>query len=195
MKPKIILWLCFMICALSLRGIAQSEKPPREKKHRFSFYGGVGPSFFFNNLVTSKNEVNPWGYSFIGRFMWEPPFALSLGIETGYLRLYSVNYSQPINAHVTNSLIPFQVVVSMKLLKYYYANFAMGQSVLLNRANAEGYGNFNANNVSLGDFSFTLGGRHKYKSRVSIGGEAKFYLSSGYNNATISILFMAGYNF
>jgi hypothetical protein len=185
----------FLICLVCLQGFSQSAKPPKEKKHRFSFYTGIGPSYFFNNLVSSKNEVNPWGYSIIGRIMWEPPFNLSLGVETGYLRLYTVNYSQPVSAHVSNSLIPIQLVVSMKFLKNYYGNFAMGQSVLLNKAEAQGYGNFDASNFSLGDFSATLGYKHKYPNRVSIGAEAKFYLSTGYNNATVSILAMVGYNF
>jgi hypothetical protein len=185
----------FLICSISFQGFSQSTNPPKEKKHRFSFYAGVGPSYFFNNLVSSKNEVNPWGYSVIGRFMWEPPFNLSLGIETGYLRLYSVNYSQPVTAHVTNSIIPFQLVVSMKFLHNFYGNFAMGQSVLLNKAEAQGYGNFDASNFSLGDFSATVGYKHKYPNRVSIGAEAKYYLSTGYNNAIVAIVFMAGYNF
>jgi hypothetical protein len=187
--------LVYLLCALSWQGISQTAKPPKEKKHRFSFYGGIGPSYFFNNLVTSKNEVNPWGYSIVGRIMWEPPFNLSLGFETGYMRLYTVNYNQPVSAHVSNSLIPLQLVVSMKFLKNCYGNFAMGQSVLQNRASAEGYGNFDSNNFSLGDFSATVGYKHKYQSRVSIGAEAKYYLSTGYNNSTISIIAMVGYNF
>lgn len=194
MKLKTFL-LGMLICLITAEGMAQSEKPPKVKKHRFSFYGGVGPSYFFNNLYSSKDQVNPWGYGFIGRFMWEPPFALSLGIETGYMRLYSVNYTQPTEAHVTNSLIPFQLVISMKVLKTYYANFAMGQSVLKNNASAPAYGNFDASVFSLGDFSFTFGYKHKFQDRVSIGAETKFYLSSGYNNATIGLYFMAGYNF
>src|SRR5580765_7372348 len=156
MRLKTLL-LVMLIGFISVEGMGQSAKPPKEKKHRFSFYGGVGPNYFFNNLYSSKDKVNPWGYAFIGRFMWEPPFALSLGIETGYIRLYSVNYTEPAVAKVTNSLIPFQLVVSMKVLKSYYANFAMGQSVLLNKASAEGYGNFDASVFSLGDFSFTFG--------------------------------------
>ena len=188
-------YLVFLVCFISFQGYSQSTKPPKEKKHRFSFYTSVGPSYFFNNLVSSKNQVNPWGYSFYGRIMWEPPFNLSLGVETGYLRLYTVNYDQPVSAHVSNSLIPIQLVVSMKFLKNFYGSFAMGQSVLLNKAEAQGYGNFDSNQFSLGDFSAALGYKHKYQNRVSIGGEAKFYLSSGYNNATIAILAVVGYNF
>jgi len=187
--------LVLLICLVSYKAFSQTAKPPKEKKHRFSMYVGIGPSYFFNNLVTSKNEVNPWGYSVIGRFMWEPPFNLSLGIETGYLRMYTVNYSQPISAHVSNSIIPLQLVISMKLPYNFYGNFAMGQSVLLNKAEAEGYGNFDNSQFSMGDFSATVGYKHKYQNRVSIGAEAKFYYSSGYNNATVSILGMVGYNF
>lgn len=187
--------LGLLICLVSFQGIAQTEKPAKVKKHRFSFYGGVGPSYFFNNLYTSKDKVNTLNYSVVGRFMWEPPFFVSLGIETGYFRLFSVNYDQPVSAQVSNSAIPIQMVVSMKLMKNYYFNFAMGQSILINKASAEGYGNFDAHSWSLADFSATFGYKYKFKSRVSIGAETKFFVSSGYNNATLALLVMGGYNF
>ncbi len=190
---EVLLWL--LICSFTLNGTAQTSKPPKEKKHRFSFYGGVGPSYFFNNLVTSKDQVNPWNYNIVGRFMWEPPFFLSLGIETGYFRLYTVNYSQPVSAHISETAVPIQMVVSMKLMKNYYFNFAMGQSYLINKAEAAGYGSNNATNWSLADFSASFGYRHKFPSRFSLGAETKFFASSAYNNATLSLVFMAGYNF
>ncbi len=189
------IYLGLLICLVSFHGMAQTEKPIKVKKHRFSFYGGVGPSYFFNNLYTSKDKVNTLNYSVVGRFMWEPPFFLSLGIETGYFQLYTVNYDQPVSAHVTNAAIPLQMVVSMKLMKNYYFNFAMGQSLLINNASAEGYGNFDARNWSLADFSATFGYKHKFESRISIGAETKLFISSGYNNATLALIFMGGYNF
>lgn len=189
------IFLGLLICLVSFQGMTQTEKPIKVKKHRFSFYGGVGPSYFFNNLYSSKDKVNTLNYSIVGRFMWEPPFLLSLGIETGYFRLFSVNYDQPINAQVSNSAIPIQMVVSMKLTKNYYFNFAMGQSILINKASAVGYGNFDAHNWSLADFSATFGYKYKFKSRVSVGAETKFFISSAYNNATLALLVMGGYNF
>jgi hypothetical protein len=182
------------LCMIGFRGMAQSEK--LEKYHKFAVYAGVGPSFFINNVVIGKNDVNVWNYAFSARFMWEPENSLlSLGIETGYFRLYTVNSVQP-KAHVSNSAIPLQFVVSMKFSKNFYASWAMGQSLLPSKvSNTDSSYNFNSSTWSLSDFSATFGYRFIQKSRISYAAELKGYYSSSYANATIAALFIVGYRF
>ncbi|HTQ27520.1 MAG TPA: hypothetical protein VMI35_05300 [Puia sp.] len=175
--------------------MGQQGKPAKEKKHHFAFYAGVGPNYYFNNIVTFKQDVNSWNYSITGRFMWEPGSLLSVGLESGYYRLYTVNISQPSTAHVSTSAIPIQLVVSMKFLKDWYVNFNMGQSVLLNKAHADGYSDVNATVVSLGDFAASVGYKYKFPSRFSVGAEAKAYLSTKDNDFNVALLVVAGYNF
>jgi putative flippase GtrA len=184
-----------LICFFSLWTIAQGSKPPKTKKHRISFYGGFGPNYYFNNIVTFKDNVNSFNYSFTGRFMWEPGHLLSLGIESGYYRLYTVDVSQPSSAHIANTAIPIQLVISMKFLKSWYFNFNMGQSCLLNKVHATGYGDFNATTWSLSDFAGSIGYKYRLKNRISLGAETKFLYISSTNDKNIALLFMAGYNF
>jgi hypothetical protein len=185
-----------LICLLALQGEAQStSSPPPVKKHHFAFYGGVGPNYYFNNLVIGKQNVNSFNYSFAGRFMWEPGHLLSVGIESGYYRLYTVTASQPVEAHVSNSAVPIQLVISMKFLKSWYANFNMGQTLLLNKAQETGHDAVNASSWSLADFAGSVGYRYRFENRVSVGAETKFFFSSSYNDMNIALLFMVGYNF
>jgi hypothetical protein len=108
--------------------MGQNDEGYTGKYRHFAIYVGAGPSYFFNNVVTFKNDVNPWGYEVSARFMWEPRNSfVSLGFETGYFRIYSADASEPINAHVTNSIVPLLFVVSMKFSKVFYANWSMGQ--------------------------------------------------------------------
>ena len=104
------------------------------KKRKFTLYTGLGPNFYFNNLVISKDYVRELNYAFVTRFMWEPEHFLSLGFETGYNRLYSIKESPNANSQIkiNNAAIPIQLVVSMKFLKDFYGSFTMGQSILLN---------------------------------------------------------------
>jgi hypothetical protein len=180
------------LCFVGSKAVAQSEKA--EKYHKFAVYAGVGPSYFFNNLVASKNDVNELNYAFSARFMWEPEHSkLSLGFETGYYRLYTVNSSQP-KAHVSNSAIPLMFVVSMKFNKNFYASWSMGQSILPSKvSNTDSSYNFNSSTWSLSDFSATFGYRFVQKSRISYAAELKGYYSSSYANATIAALFIVGY--
>jgi hypothetical protein len=186
------------ICFIALHSMAQSDQP--EKYRKFSLYAGVGPSYFFNNLTVFKNDVNCFNYSFSFRAMWEPRHSfLSLGIETGYYRLYTVsstvtNGTQTTNATVKNSSIPIQLCVSMKFSPKLYANWSMGQSILISSVNAPGTtGNFNSHSTSLSDFSATLGYRFIQKARISYAAEFKGYYSSSYANGTIALLFIVGF--
>ena len=65
--------------------------------------------------------------------MWEPEHVLSVGIESGYYRLYTLTGPDTLHANIANSAIPIQLVISMKFLKSFYFNFSMGQSKLINK--------------------------------------------------------------
>ena len=127
-------------CFIASRSLAQNDVGQYAKYRHFAIYAGVGPGFFFNNVVVFKDDVNPWGYQFSFRFMWEPKNSfLSLGIETGYYRIYSASSDvktalspQPIPVKVTNSIVPFLFIVSMKFSKEFYASWSMGQSIKYN---------------------------------------------------------------
>jgi hypothetical protein len=187
-----------LVCFLSARSMAQSEQTGKYRK--FSLYAGVGPSYFFNNLIAFKNDVNTFNYAFSFRAMWEPRHSfLSLGIETGYYRLYTVNSTVTVNntsskVTVKNSSIPIQFCVSMKFSKNVYANWSMGQSILESKVTAEGNNNnFNAHSTSLSDFSATIGYRFIQKERISYAAEFKGYYSSSYANGTLALFFIVGF--
>src|SRR5450631_86986 len=182
-------------CLIVNRSMAQAEQNPPVKYRHFAIYAGVGPSYFFNNLTIAKNYVNTFQYAISARFMWEPRNSfLSLGFETGYYRLYSVDLPQPVNAKVVNSSIPLQFVVSMKFSKQLYANWSMGQSIQYNKVTApDNPNNFNNHITSLADFSATVGYRFIQKERISYAAEFKGYYSSAYANGTIALLFIVGF--
>jgi hypothetical protein len=132
--------LVFLFSLLTLRSAAQEKQPAKEKKHKFALYAGIGPNVYFNNLELAKNSVNVVNYSFVGRIMWEPEHFLSLGIESGYYRLYTVKSPEAGNVFISNSAIPIQIVVSMRFLKSFYFAGSLGQSILLNEATSQTYG-------------------------------------------------------
>jgi hypothetical protein len=180
--------ICFFTMGLS----AQSDNSS-EKKHKFSLYAGVGPNIYFNNLVLAKDYVHELNYSFAGRIMWEPGHLLSLGVETGYYRLYSVNDKSQSGVNITNAAIPIQLVVGMKFLKTFYFNFSSGQSILLNKVSTPNNGSISSTSFSLGDFGLSLGYKRQLNERLSLAAETKFFYSSQLNDKNIALLFMVGY--
>jgi hypothetical protein len=189
---KIILAITF--CFIAGRSIAQNGEGVTGKYHAFAVYAGAGPSYFFNNLVILKDDVSSFKYAISARVMWEPEHSfVSLGIETGYFRLYSVHSTQP-KADVTNSTIPLQFVVGMKFSQRVYATWAMGQSFTINKvSNTDSSYNFNNTVASLADFSATIGYKFVTKPKISYAAEIKGFYSSKYENATIALLFIVGF--
>ena len=187
--------LVILVCFISFYVKAQTTSSAVDNNRHFVFYGGVGPNYYFNNLVKAKDKVNEFNYSFVGRVMWEPEHLLSIGIESGYYRLYTLNVTQPTKVHIANSAIPIQLVVSMKFLKTFYGNFAIGRSILLNKVDSQDYGNFDASLLSLADISLTVGHKRRLNDKISLGAETKFYYSSKANDKNLALLFVCGYRF
>ena len=187
--------IVFSICLTASRSMAQTEQAAPVKYRKFAIYAGIGPSYFFNNLIISKDQVSPWGYAGSFRVMWEPQHSfLSLGLESGYNRIYSVSYSQPISVDIVNTNIPILFIVSMKFSKEFYASWSMGQSFNFNKVTAPAYpSNYNSTFTSLADFSATVGYRFIQKERISYAVELKGYYASGYQNSTIALLFIVGF--
>lgn len=189
--------IAIFFCMTTMSLFAQVNNPTQVKKHRLAFYAGIGPNFYFNNLVINKAQVDPWNKSLVIRFLWEPQHFISLGIESGYYRLYTYEYTaQNLGpAEVSNFAIPVQLVASMKFLKSYYANASVGQSYMINQFTSPEQGNFKAARWSLADFGITLGYKYRFKNRISLGAEMKFFHAAKYNDNNMALVFMAGFNF
>ena len=173
----------------------EAQTEPLSIYHKFAVYAGLGPSYFLNNLVVFKDQVRPAKYALSVRWMWEPQHSnLSLGIQTGYYRLYSVHVAQPVDAKITNSSVPIMVVIAMKFTGGFYADWAMGQSITFNKVDAQGVqGNLDAKTWSLADFEATVGYRIIQKPKISYAVELKGFYSTGYDNKTLALLFVVGY--
>ena len=136
--------LGFFVCVTGFASQAQTDTPASVKNHKWVVYAGLGPNYYFNNLVLGKDRVNELNYTFMGRLMWEPEYFLSVGLESGYNKLYTFDASIPGKGsiHISNVIIPIHVVVSMKFSKNIYANFNIGSSILLNNVTTSGFGDF-----------------------------------------------------
>jgi hypothetical protein len=187
--------IVMLICLFSVNAMAQSGDSAHHKRHKFALYAGAGPNYYFNNLQLAKSYASVYNYSIVGRIMWEPEHFLSLGLETGYYRLYTMKSADSNDIHIANSAVPIQIVVSMKFLHNFYFNASLGQSLLMNDVHSSKYGNFDAKSFSPGDFTATLGSKIQVNDRFSIGAETKFFYSSRANDCNLAFVFIGGISF
>jgi hypothetical protein len=199
--PKIFfcfLLIPFFICNIALKCTAQADLHIPSKYYRYALYAGAGPNYYFNNLVLAKDYVNVYNFCFSARLMWEGEYKLSVGIESGYNRLYSMDIdfgNSNGSVHIDNTAIPLQLLVSMKFFEDFYASFTFGPSILQNHVRSTEYGDFSASTLSYADFAFTIGHRQLFKKRFYLGTELKVFYSSRLNDRNLSLLFMGGYRF
>ena len=146
--------------------------------------------------MLAKDYVNELNYSVVGKIMWEPGYNLSLGIESGYYQLYSMDIDAGNgNVRIANAAIPIQIVVSMKFFENFYGSFNLGQSILKNLVTTTSQGEFNANTISLGDFSASIGYRRPVHERFYLGSEIKGFYSAKLQDRNIALIFLGGYRF
>ena len=195
--PCFHIFLTVMLClGLSSRLMSQTTQQNQSRKRHFAVYAGIGPNFYFNNLDIGHNLVHPWNYTFVTRVMWEPEHLLSVGIESGYILLYTVKSSTPVKLKIANSAIPIHLVVSMKFFHGFYFNFTMGQSRLQSKVTQDSVsGDFNSKNWSLGDFGVAFGYRRRLNDRFTLGAEFKGFYSTKYEDKNIALVFVAGFRF
>ena len=192
---KILIGILF--CGVALGGNAQTtDSTSLNKNHRWALYAGVGPNYYFNNLVVGKNKVNEINYAYTGRLMWEPEFFLSVGLEVGYNRLYTLEGNLPNNngtIRITNVAVPIQFVVSMKFLKSFYGNFNVGHAFLTNNVSTSNFGSDSASLLSTADFAASLGYRRPISDRFLLGVELRGYYSTKLEDKNLALLFTGGY--
>ncbi|MFL5741934.1 MAG: hypothetical protein ACJ75B_17050 [Flavisolibacter sp.] len=182
-----------LILSFAIASKAQGDETMEKKTSHYAVYLTAGPNYFFNNVVLGKNLVNEFNYQVTARFMWEPEYFLSLGLETGYYRLYTANSSGQGDVHIVNSAVPLHFLVSMNVWKAYYFDLGVGPSFLQNKVHSGTYGNFDGSSVSLADFSGTLSYRFKWKGHFRMGVGSRFFYSSHVNDKSLALLFIVGY--
>ena len=102
-------------------------------KNKVTLYVGIGYNFYINEMQLYKDGIRMSNYGATFRLMWEPKYRLSLGFETGLIRMYQ--WQNPIlrQERISLYVIPLNSVFCMQLSKIWYVNLALGTSILLNQ--------------------------------------------------------------
>lgn len=172
-KPFFIVLMCFLehFC------VAQNTWNTRDSVARgVSIYVSTGVSHYINTLQLDPSRVglkqNFSCSSF--KFMWEPEHRLSLGVETGYYKVYEVQLveGKDINTASLN-VIPILFCVQMRVFKRFFAAIGTGISIHHSQVN---YLNNHAESQTLAfsNLQFSAGYIHPITKQFGIGLQAHF---------------------
>jgi hypothetical protein len=158
---------------------------------------GLGYSRYFTTM--DYNDLNKNGFSGTVRVMWNPEHLLSLGLESGYQYLYSLdvsNYDTEFgNTNVKASMytVPIFIVFAMKVFPNVKLSAGTGAYLLFNSGEAFGDA-INSDQISIGAH---VGASYTYpiNNSMAIGGELLYSYFSKLQDQTFAIQFLFVYDF
>jgi hypothetical protein len=168
-----------------------------DKTYSLSTEIGVGYSRYFTTM--DYDDLNQNGFSGTVRVMWNPEHLLSLGLESGYQYLYSLDVSdfstEYGNTNVKASMytIPIFIVFSMKVLPNIKLSAGSGVYLLFNSGEAFG-DELSSNQISIGAH---IGASYTYpiNNSMAIGGELLYSYFSKLQDQTVAVQFVFAYDF
>lgn len=157
----------------------------------------AGYSRYFTTM--DYNDLNKNGFSGCVRVMWNPEHLLSVGLETGYQYLYSIDindYSTEFGStHFSASMytIPIFAIFSMKITPNIRVNAGTGMYLLYNSGDLFG-DKLESNQISIGahmGISYT----YPINNSVSVGGELLYSYFSKIQDQTLALQLLFVYKF
>jgi hypothetical protein len=168
----------FFILALSLflafPAFSQHADSVKVKRHHYSLAVGIGWAHYINSLEIGKDNatINSAGVSM--KFFWEPEHRLSLGLETGFYRLYKVKSKTytDVAGQATMSAVPLLLNVRMRIVDHFYLSAGAGLAMMFNKVTGIG-GQINSNFLSLSNYQFSGSYLYPFTKHWQVGGEFK----------------------
>jgi Outer membrane protein beta-barrel domain len=158
---------------------------------------GLGYSRYFTTL--DNDDLNKNGFSGTVRVMWNPEHLLSLGLESGYQYLYSLDVNDfdtefgNTNVKASMYTVPIFIVFSMKVIPNINLIAGAGAYLLFNSGELFG-DELVSSQISIGahtGISYT----YPINNSMAIGGELLYSYFSKLQDQTVAIQFLFVYDF
>jgi hypothetical protein len=173
MAKRQVLFLVFFLF-LSYTGFSQQTDSVKVKRNHYSLAVGIGWAHYINSLEIGKDNatINSAGLSL--KFFWEPEHRLSLGLESGFYRLYKVKSKTDtdLQGQATMSAMPLLLVVRMRIIDHFYLSAGGGLAVMFNKVTGIN-DKVNSNILSLSNYQFSGSYLYPLAKHWQVGGEFK----------------------
>ena len=190
MKLKIILINLILLSSITFGQIEDTV-------YSISTEIGVGYSRYFTTM--GYDDLNKNGFSGTVKVMWNPEHLLSIGLETGYQYLYSIDISNYDTEFGTTEFkasmyaVPVFIVFAMKVAPNVKLTAGTGMHLLYNSGEIFG-DKIQSNQISIGAHA-GVAYTYPINNSMSIGGELIYSYISKLQDQTIAIQFLFVYDF
>jgi hypothetical protein len=155
-----------------------SQKKDSVKVHlnHYTLTVGAGWTHYINNLEYGDQGIRKdfAGLSF--KFFWEPEYRLSLGLETGYYKLFKI--SGQVNAdtsyQIDRTVVPMLLLVRMRIVDNVYLGAGLGLAFVTNKVAGAGQ-EIVTKTTSLSNFELSGSYIYPLSKHWQVGGEFKTF--------------------
>ena len=146
-KKNILFLLAIFLFSVTVTAVAEKN----EKPYQLNAFAGIGYNRFISGL--EEDGLNKNGFNATFRIMWSPEYLLRVGLESGYIKLFSVNIKHldtdfgRTYLKTSMSAVPLFILWSMDLGKKVDINIGTGGFLLYSSVDSFG------NKVTSTEFS------------------------------------------
>lgn len=162
-----------------------------------SIYVSTGISHYINTLQIDPLRVglkqNFSCSSF--KFMWEPEHRLSMGVETGYYKVYEVQLAEGKDINTASlTVIPILFCVQMRIFKHFFATVGTGVSIHHSEVNYQGI-HSESEVMAFSNLQFSAGYIYPITKQFGLGLKGQFLSENKTEDGIFSVQAVARYQF
>lgn len=167
---------------------SQQKDSVKVRLNHYSLTFGTGWTHYINNLEYGDKNIQQDFAGVSLKFFWEPEYRLSLGLETGYYRLFKVKgqLTTDISGEAVRSVIPLLLLVRMRIVDNVYLGTGLGLAMITNKTSG-GNQKILTKTWSLSNYEVSASYIYPLSKHWHVGGEFKFFNFGNLNDWMYSI--------
>ncbi len=187
MNRKKILLPVLLICFATM-AFGQQNDSVKVRLNHYSFSFGTGWTHYINNLENGDQNLKNNFVGFTGKFFWEPEYLVSLGLETGYFKLFNISseIKPDTTVEISRTVVPLLLLVRMRLVDNLHLTAGVGLAFITNKSSGAGQ-EIATKTTSLANFELAATYLYPLGKYWRVGGEAKVYHFGNLNDWMYSL--------
>ncbi len=171
-RAFVLLTLIFATVAV----YSQKSDSVRLHLNRYTLTIGTGWTHYINTLEIGGQNIQQDFAGVSLKFFWEPEHRLSLGMETGYYKLFSAKGQLTDNTtgQVDRSVIPLLFLIRMRIIENVHIGIGTGIAFITNKT-AGGKQKVVTETLSLSNFELSGAYIYPLSKHWLLGGELKLF--------------------
>ena len=168
--------ITMVLVFLSVVIYSQKNDSVTVRLNHYTVTVGAGWTHYINNLQVGGENLQKDFAGVSVKFFWEPEHRLSLGLESGYYKLFRAKGQLTDNTlgQVDRSIIPILFLIRMRIIENMHLGIGTGIALITNKI-AGGGQKVVTETLSLSNFELSGAYIYPLNKHLLLGGEVKLF--------------------